>query len=162
MKTDYKTIKVALKDGVAILAIDNPPVNQISQQFGEDFAWAALEAFEDPEVKAVVLTGTGKNFVAGADITQVQHVTDPQEIYERALVLARFLATIVTGRKPGVAAINGNCLGGGAWKSPWPAITGLRPRAWTWASPRCRSGSFPVPAEPSACPASSGYPTPLK
>jgi enoyl-CoA hydratase/carnithine racemase len=37
MKTDYKTIKVDLKEGVAVLTIDNPPVNQMSPQMGQDF-----------------------------------------------------------------------------------------------------------------------------
>ena len=37
MKTDYQTIKVGLKDDVAVLTIDNPPVNQMSPQLMQDF-----------------------------------------------------------------------------------------------------------------------------
>ncbi len=110
---DYKAIKVELRDDVAVLAIDNPPVNQFSPQMAEDFVESIQEAFGDDEVKALVLTGTGKNFIAGADITQLQTVKDRDDIYQKALLMARFLNQMEAGPKPLVAAINGNCLGGG-------------------------------------------------
>jgi 3-hydroxyacyl-CoA dehydrogenase/enoyl-CoA hydratase/carnithine racemase len=113
MKMDYKTIKVELRDGVAVLTIDNPPVNQFSPQMAQDFAEAIQEAFGDDEVKALVLTGTGKNFIAGADITQLQTIEKREDIYPNALKMAQFLSQIEAGPKPLVAAINGNCLGGG-------------------------------------------------
>jgi 3-hydroxyacyl-CoA dehydrogenase/enoyl-CoA hydratase/carnithine racemase len=113
MKTGYKTFKVEIRDGVAILTIDNPPVNQMSPQMGQDFREAMSGAYEDAQVKAVVLTGTGKNFIAGADITQLQRVKSKDEIFTVALTAARFLNGIEAGPKPVVAAINGNCLGGG-------------------------------------------------
>ncbi len=113
MKTEYKTIKVELKDGVAVLTIGNPPVNQMSPQMGQDFGEAITEAFGNDEVKAIVLTGTGKNFIAGADITQLQMVKERDDIFGVASQGARFLSSIEVGPKPVVAAINGNCLGGG-------------------------------------------------
>jgi len=113
MKMDYKTIKVELRDGVAVLTIDNPPVNQFSPQMGQDFAESIQEAFGDDEVKALVLTGTGKNFIAGADITRLQTVKEREDIYPNVLKMAQFLNQMETGPKPLVAAINGNCLGGG-------------------------------------------------
>jgi enoyl-CoA hydratase/carnithine racemase len=113
MKTDYNTIKVEIKEDVAVFTIDNPPVNQMSPQLGEDFREAITEAFGDDDVKAIVITGTGKNFIAGADITQLQKVKDREEIFQIALGAAQFLSSIEVGPKPVVAAINGNCLGGG-------------------------------------------------
>lgn len=113
MKTEYKTIKVDLKDGVAVLTIDNPPVNQMSPQMGQDFREAVTEAYGDDAVKALVLTGTGRNFIAGADITQLQMVKERDDIFGVASEGARFLSSIEVGPKPVVAAINGNCLGGG-------------------------------------------------
>ena len=85
MKTDYKTIEVALTDGVAVLTMNNPPVNQLSPHFAEELAGAIIEAFGDDEVKALVLTGTGKNFVAGADITQLQKIKNKDDVFPRAL-----------------------------------------------------------------------------
>ncbi|PKN64640.1 MAG: 3-hydroxyacyl-CoA dehydrogenase [Deltaproteobacteria bacterium HGW-Deltaproteobacteria-15] len=113
MKTDYRTIKVDLKDGVAVLTIDNPPVNQMSPQLMQDFSEAVNEAWKDGQVKVVVLTGTGKNFIAGADITQLKLVKNREDIFQKALASARFLNSIEAGPKPFIAAINGNCLGGG-------------------------------------------------
>ncbi len=113
MKMDYKTIKVELRDGVAVLTIDNPPVNQFSPQMAQDFAESIQEAFGDDEVKALVLTGTGKNFIAGADITRLQTVKKREDIYPNVLWMAQFYSQIEIGPKPLVAAINGNCLGGG-------------------------------------------------
>ncbi len=113
MKTDYATFKVEVKDKVAVLAIDHPPVNQLSSDMAQDFFEVIREAFQDDAVKAVVLTGTGKNFIAGADITQLQVIKDKDLITQRALTYARFLNSIETGPKPVIAAINGHCLGGG-------------------------------------------------
>ena len=113
MKTDYKTIKVEIKEDVAVFTIDNPPVNQMSPQLNKDFREAITEAFGDDGVKGIVITGTGKNFIAGADITQIQKVKDRDEIFQIALGAAQFLSSIEAGPKPVVAAINGNCLGGG-------------------------------------------------
>jgi 3-hydroxyacyl-CoA dehydrogenase/enoyl-CoA hydratase/carnithine racemase len=113
MKTDYKTINVELKDGVAVLTLNNPPVNQLSPDFSRELGDAVIGAFEDKDVKAVILTGTGRNFIAGADITQIQAVKKRDEIFPKALEAARFISGIETGPKPVIAAINGNCLGGG-------------------------------------------------
>ena len=113
MKKEYKTIKVTIEDGVAVLTIDNPPVNQMSAQMGEDFGEAITEAFGDDAVNAIILTGTGKNFIAGADITQLQLVKTRDEVFQVAFRAALFLNSIEVGPKPVIAAINGNCLGGG-------------------------------------------------
>ena len=113
MKEEYKTIRVTIEDGVAVLTIDSPPVNQMSPQMGQDFGEAITEAFGDDAVKAIILTGTGKNFIAGADITQLQAVKDRDEIFQIAFRAAQFLNSIEVGPKPVISAINGNCLGGG-------------------------------------------------
>jgi 3-hydroxyacyl-CoA dehydrogenase/enoyl-CoA hydratase/carnithine racemase len=113
MKTDYKTIKVELKDGIAVFTMDNPPVNQLSQHFVEELAQAFTEAYADEAVKAIVLTGTAKNFIAGADITQIKDVKTKETLLPKLRDNNRFMNAIETGPKPVVAAINGNCLGGG-------------------------------------------------
>ena len=113
MKTDFKTIKVELKDGVAVLFMDNPPVNQLSDHFVKELAEAMTEAYKDDSVKAMVLTGTGKNFIAGADITQIKDVKTKDELSSGMKEMMQFINSIEIGPKPVVAAINGNCLGGG-------------------------------------------------
>jgi len=113
MKKEYSTIRVTFEETVAVLTIDNPPVNQMSARMAQDFKEAITEAFSDDAVKAIIVTGTGKNFIAGADITQLQAVKDRSEVFEMALSAAQFLNRIEVGPKPVIAAINGNCLGGG-------------------------------------------------
>jgi len=113
MKTDYKTVKVEVKDGVAILALNNPPVSQLSEHFVREMADAFLQAFTDKAIKAVVLTGTGRNFIAGADITEIQKVKDKNFLLPRVMENHRFINAIEDAPKPVIAAINGHCLGGG-------------------------------------------------
>jgi 3-hydroxyacyl-CoA dehydrogenase/enoyl-CoA hydratase/carnithine racemase len=113
MKTDYKTLQIKLNDGVAVFIMNNPPVNQLSQHFVLELAEAFTEANNDEKIKAIVLTGTGKNFLAGADITQIKEVKTKDELLPKLRENIRFLNAIETAPKPVVAAINGNCLGGG-------------------------------------------------
>ena len=113
MKTDFKTVKVELTDGLAVLTMNNPPVNQLSPEFSLELFEAINSGFEDEEVKALVITGSGRNFIAGADITQIRSVKEKEVIKPVALTSARFLNSLETGPKPVVAAINGNALGGG-------------------------------------------------
>jgi enoyl-CoA hydratase/carnithine racemase len=113
MKTDYQTVHVELRDGVAILRMDNPPVNQMSHDFIEELRQATDEALADQAVEAVILTGTGKNFVAGADVTQLLTVDDRGPLMERLMWVHQWFNSLEMAAKPVIAAINGNCLGGG-------------------------------------------------
>jgi 3-hydroxyacyl-CoA dehydrogenase/enoyl-CoA hydratase/carnithine racemase len=113
MKMEYNSIQVQLKNSVAVFTMNNPPVNQLSEHFVLELAEAFNEAYEDDAVKALVITGTGTNFIAGADITQIKDVKAKDELLPILKVNNRFLNSIETGPKPVIAAINGNCLGGG-------------------------------------------------
>jgi len=113
MKSDYRMIKVELNQGVAILTFNNPPVNQLSRPFMEEIKDALVSAFGDNEVKAVILTGTDKLFTGGADITEIQKVTEKDTFLPLVMENNRFLNSIEEGPKPVIAAINGTCLGGG-------------------------------------------------
>jgi 3-hydroxyacyl-CoA dehydrogenase/enoyl-CoA hydratase/carnithine racemase len=113
MKTDYKTIQVELRDNVAVFTMNNPPVNQLSTQFRSDLTEAFTGAYADDAVKAIVLTGTGKNFIAGADITEILQIDSKEALVSGMLGGMKFMNDMETGSKPVVAAINGNCLGGG-------------------------------------------------
>jgi 3-hydroxyacyl-CoA dehydrogenase/1,4-dihydroxy-2-naphthoyl-CoA synthase len=113
MRTDFKAIRVSIRDGVAVFTLDNPPVNQLSAHFVREIAEAVAGAFRDGAVQAVVLTGAGKTFIAGADITQIKNIRGRAEILSLLRENNRFLKGIETGPKPVIAAINGSCLGGG-------------------------------------------------
>jgi 3-hydroxyacyl-CoA dehydrogenase/enoyl-CoA hydratase/carnithine racemase len=113
MKADYETVKVEINDGVAVFTLDNPPVNQLSEHFVREMSAALQEAFAGEDVKAVILTGTDRNFIAGADITEIKDVTDKDFLYKMVLENNRFINSMEDAPKPMIAAINGNCLGGG-------------------------------------------------
>ena len=113
MKIDFNYVRVNVRNDVAILFMDNPPVNQLSERFVLELIDAIARGFQDPDVKALVLTGTAKNFVAGADLTEVAPVKDKEVLLPRVEAMSAFLNQIETGPKPVIAAINGSALGGG-------------------------------------------------
>ncbi len=97
----------ATRDGaIAVIRIDNPPVNALSQPVRSGLVEAFAAANADADVKAIVLTGTGKAFSAGADITEFAKGRSGPPLYE-------VINTIEASPKPVVAAINGLSLGGG-------------------------------------------------
>jgi len=113
MRAEYETVRIAVEDGVAALTIDNPPVNQMSSQLSRDLTQALTESFADSEIKALILTGAGTNFVAGADITELQAIKNKEDAFQLAWTAAELFNSIEASSKPIIAAINGNCLGGG-------------------------------------------------
>ncbi len=91
---------------VAVLTIDNPPVNATSHALRSALKTALDEALADPVVGAVVLIGAGRGFIAGADIAEFDGVR--QEPLNPTIIAAMEQAA-----KPVVAAIHGHALGGG-------------------------------------------------
>lgn len=113
MRKDFQALTVAIEDGTAVLTIDNPPVNSMSAPLARDLREAFSEAMGDSQVKALILTGTGKNFVAGADITELRAVKTREEAFHLAWGAAELFSDFEKAPKPLVMAINGNALGGG-------------------------------------------------
>lgn len=113
MKTDFKNVRVEVQSGVAALFLNNPPVNQLSEHFVMELVEAISGGFQDADVKAIVLTGTGKNFIAGADLTEIYKVKEKGPMLPKVKAMSAFLNQIEMGPKPVIAAINGNALGGG-------------------------------------------------
>lgn len=91
---------------VAVVTLTNPPVNALSAAVRQGLNAALDRAIADPQVKGIVITGAGKLFCAGADITEFGKTPQSPSLPD---VLAR----IETLRKPVVAAVNGPALGGG-------------------------------------------------
>ena len=97
--------------GIAVITINNPPVNALSPGVPEGIAAAIEKVNSDEEIEAAVILGGGKTFIAGADIKEFEKLTSgkPRE----GMDLPELLLKIEDCRKPVVIAIHGTALGGG-------------------------------------------------
>ena len=100
------TVLYEVKDEVAILTVDNPPVNPLSDGVRTGLHESLVKAEEDDTVKGVVLTGNGRAFIAGADISEFGGNVE-------GIPLNEVFNKLEFCKKPVVAAINGVALGGG-------------------------------------------------
>src|SRR5439155_5244619 len=100
------------RDGdVGILTVNNPPVNALSPGVPEGIV-AGVQAFQqDAAVRAMVLIGGGRTFIAGADIKEFGKITSGQKRDD--IGLRTLLQTLEDCPKPVVAAIHGTAFGGG-------------------------------------------------
>ena len=99
-------VRLELDGDVAVLTVDNPPVNALSAAVREGVADGVRQAGAEPAARAVVLICAGRTFIAGADITEFgKPMRDP--------TLPAVVEVIENAGKPVVAAIHGTALGGG-------------------------------------------------
>lgn len=103
-------IRLSKDNDVAIITIDNPPVNALSPGVPQGIEKFIADIQQDPSVKAVVLIGGGKTFIAGADINMFVQMTSGKG---GRINLLPILLKIEDCTKPVVVAIHGNALGGG-------------------------------------------------
>ncbi|MBI4904603.1 MAG: enoyl-CoA hydratase/isomerase family protein [Acidobacteria bacterium] len=96
---------------VAVITVNNPPVNALSPGVPEGIAEGLAKAAADETVKAVVLIGGGRSFIAGADIKEFGKVTSGEKKREGGL--HPLLYALEDSVKPVVAAIHGQAFGGG-------------------------------------------------
>jgi len=109
----YKNIILEKKDGIAFIKINRPKVlNALNGGTIGEITKAVLELEKDDKIKVAVLTGEGKAFIAGADISAMSNMT-PLEAKEFAEHGHNMLNTIEKSRLPFIAAVNGYALGGG-------------------------------------------------
>lgn len=109
------TVTVEIRGAVAHVTLSRPEVaNTMNVAFGHDLLRAALRVESDPSVRAVVLTGAGKNFCFGGDLRGMQDGGDV-EPYLRELTTHLHAAIVHFTRMdaPVIAAVNGTAAGAG-------------------------------------------------
>ncbi len=101
-------------DHIALVTIDNPPVNAHSTQVLDELMWTFDTLSDRDEVRVAVLTGAGKVFCAGADIkSRVGVERKPGDHWQGSRRAREAYHCIMECQKPVIAAINGPALGGG-------------------------------------------------
>src|SRR3984957_5304427 len=103
-------VQLTKQNDIAVITINNPPVNALSPGVPEGVAEAIDQINKDDSVKAAVLIGGGRTFIAGADIKEFGKLTSGKP---RGAGLLPVLLKIEDSRKPIIVAIHGTAFGGG-------------------------------------------------
>lgn len=111
----YETITLEKQDGVAIVTLNRPEkLNAICPELIADLLDVIEEIGKDKDVRAVLLTGTGRAFCAGGDVSALLSSTDnPIELMESSQQGAQIIAGMRNMPKPWIAAVNGPAIGAG-------------------------------------------------
>jgi enoyl-CoA hydratase len=110
----YETILYDKKGHVATITLNRPEkLNAMSIQLSYDCADAFGDAEKDVNIIALILTGTGRGFCAGADLSEVKMATEDPEMAKKRKTAPRLLEVMAGFRKPVIAAVNGVATAGG-------------------------------------------------
>lgn len=109
-----KFLEIVKEDKLAVITINNPPLNVLSKAVFQELDDAFMELEHDRETVAVLLTGTGeKAFVAGADIKEFPEMMGNPDMKSQVMEVHYILNRIDAFPKPTIAVLNGLTLGGG-------------------------------------------------
>jgi enoyl-CoA hydratase len=110
---NYEILKLEAAGAVAVVTVSRPQaLNALNTRFFEEMDALVAEIAGRAEIKAVVITGDGKAFVAGADIAEMVGKT-PDEARAFSRLGQRTFRSLELLEKPVIAAVNGFALGGG-------------------------------------------------
>ena len=108
----YRHLRVTRDGAVVTVTLARPPVNAVDLDVIDDFLRLVADLGDDRGVRAVVLTGEGRAFCAGADVAMMRDLSP--ERHRRVRRWVDVQAGLEALPKPVIAAINGHALGGGA------------------------------------------------
>ena len=103
--SEPEVVRFDVEDGIGVITVDYPPVNALGPGVREGIIASVDKGNADPAVKAMVLIGAGRSFIAGADIRMFGK---PRPVFKRVSY-----DVLNDSAKPIVAAIHGFALGGG-------------------------------------------------
>ncbi len=116
---EFESVLYEKKGSVAVITLNRPEkLNALNSQMNKDLKCAFREAKEDPEVRAIVLTGAGRGFCSGADISDFAGgvtLEDFKKMTEEGIVPETIITPydLVDVPKPIIAAVNGVAVGFG-------------------------------------------------
>lgn len=139
--SNFKTISLEFADHVARLRLNSPPQNVITFQMMDELR-AAIEQVEQQPVVSVIISGSEKAFSSGVDVA----AHTPDRVEEMLRLFHSVIRSVVACRKITIAAVQGNCLGGGAELAMVCDLVFSSPHA-LWGFPEIKLGCFP----PVAC-----------
>ncbi len=114
LTSELRFVQLDVEDEIAVITIDRPEaLNALNNEVLNELGVALELAQADIGVRALILTGSGRAFVAGADIANLQKLSDTFSGREGALAGQDVMNTLAALPIPTIAAINGFALGGG-------------------------------------------------
>jgi enoyl-CoA hydratase/carnithine racemase len=105
--------RYSVTEGVALLTIDRPPLNILSFEYYAELCKTMIDLIEVEKAKVVVLTGIRQVFISGLDIKEIGRIETPDENTHKTMAIKALFHQIEKLPRPVIAAINGNCFGGG-------------------------------------------------
>jgi enoyl-CoA hydratase/carnithine racemase len=111
---EFKELRVSIDGHVATLTLDSPPVNALTRVLNDELTLALDIVSADDQVRAVVLTGEGKVFCAGADLKgRAAILQEPGGLLAHSRRTRECFHAIRECAKPVIGALNGPALGSG-------------------------------------------------
>ncbi len=114
--SDMETIHYEIKEHVAQITLNRPERrNAMNLTMNDELLQTLRKAAGDEQVRAVLITGAGKGFCSGADLTLFQPLPEPEQLKE--VIISNYqpmMAVITSIQKPVIAAVNGVAAGAGA------------------------------------------------
>ena len=131
-------ITLAIEPPVARITLNNSPVNVIDMPMMEELTSVLADIESDAQIYAIVLRGDGDNFSAGVDVA----AHTPDKVNSMVEKFHGVVRSLIASKKVTIAAVHGNCLGGGAELAMMCDIVITSDDA-TWGFPEIRLGCFP-------------------
>lgn len=119
MCPEFKTVLYEKRNAVAVITLNRPKkLNALNSQMNKDLKYALKEAKEDPEVRAIILTGAGRGFCSGADVSDFAGgvtLKDFKKMTEEGISPETIITPydLIDVPKPIIAAVNGVAVGFG-------------------------------------------------
>ena len=152
----FETLIFEKLGGLAHLSLNRPQVlNAYNVQMRDDFSQALAAVAEDPGVKAVLITGQGRAFCAGADLTEFG--TAPSQVVARSIRWERDVwGQLLNLKQPVICAVHGFCIGSGLEIALFCDLR-LAARGTIFAMPEVQLGMIPAAGGTQTLPRNAGW-----